>query len=125
MAEGRKLPKEKVLQIAKGRIWTGEDAKGLGLVDELGGFPEALSLAKKAAKIPDSEEVNLKVFPPKKTPLQMIFEEGSHDRDSGDAAVAALGMKLKELQPVMRKIQMMLPRNDPGVLSMPVPEGNP
>jgi protease-4 len=125
VAEGRKLPKEKVLQIAKGRIWTGEDAKGLGLVDELGGFPEALSLAKKAAKIPDSEEVNLKVFPPKRTPIQMLFEEGSHGRDSDDTAVAALAMKLKELQPVMRKIQMMLPLSDPGVLSMPVPEGNP
>jgi len=126
VAEGRNLPKEKVLQIAKGRIWTGEDAKGLGLVDELGGFPEALSLAKKAAKIPDSEDVNLKIFPPKKSPLQMIFEEGSHDRDSGDeAAIAALGMKLKEFQPYVRKLQMMLPISDPGVLSMPVPEGNP
>jgi len=36
VAEGRNLPKDKVLQIAKGRIWSGQDAKNLGLVDELG-----------------------------------------------------------------------------------------
>ena len=42
VAEGRKLPKEKVLEIAKGRIWSGQDAKNLGLVDELGGYDTAL-----------------------------------------------------------------------------------
>src|ERR1035438_7287096 len=53
VADGRKLPKEKVLEIAKGRIWSGQDAKNLGLVDELGGYDTALKLAKKAAGIPD------------------------------------------------------------------------
>src|SRR5262249_15761675 len=67
VAEGRRLPKERVLEIAKGRIWTGEDAKALGLVDELGGFPEALNLAKKAAGIPETEEVKLEVFPRKRS----------------------------------------------------------
>ena len=57
VADGRRLPKEKVLEIAKGRIWSGQDAKNLGLVDELGGFDTALNLAKKAAGIADSEDV--------------------------------------------------------------------
>ena len=73
VAEGRKLPKEKVLEIAKGRIWTGEDAKGLGLVDELGGMSTALKLAKKAAGIPDAEDVKLQVFPKAKSPLEQIL----------------------------------------------------
>jgi protease IV len=38
VADGRKIPKEKVLEIAKGRIWSGEDALKIGLVDELGGL---------------------------------------------------------------------------------------
>jgi len=42
VAEGRGLPKEKVLEIARGRVWTGEDAKARGLVDELGGYPAAM-----------------------------------------------------------------------------------
>src|SRR5262249_14198507 len=41
-AEGRKLPKERVLEIAQGRVWTGEDALGIGLVDALGGYGEAM-----------------------------------------------------------------------------------
>ena len=67
VAEGRKLPKEKVLEIAKGRIWSGADAKNLGLVDELGGYDMALKLVKKAIGVADSEDVNLMVYPrPKK-----------------------------------------------------------
>ena len=41
VAEGRSLPKERVLDIARGRIWTGEDARKLGLIDELGGYKTA------------------------------------------------------------------------------------
>jgi protease-4 len=46
VAEGRKLPPERVREIAKGRVWTGVQAKQLGLVDELGGFYEAVDKAK-------------------------------------------------------------------------------
>src|SRR5262245_55512347 len=75
VAKGRNLPKEKVLQIAKGRIWTGEAAKGLGLIDALGGFDVALGLAKEAAKIPNDQEVNVVLFPKKKTFLEMLSRE--------------------------------------------------
>ncbi|MCI0567389.1 MAG: signal peptide peptidase SppA [Acidobacteria bacterium] len=125
VAEGRNLPKEKVLQIAKGRIWTGEDAKELGLVDELGGFPEALRLAKQAAKIPEKEEVNLKVYPPKKTPFQMLFEEGPHSSDPGEAAVAALARDMKQIQPYIRRIKMLALGPETGVLTMPPVEAKP
>jgi len=125
VAEGRNLPKEKVLQIAKGRIWTGEDAKGLGLVDELGGFPEALRLAKQVAKIPEKEEVNLKVYPPKRTPFQMLFEEGPHSSDPEEAAMTALARDLKMIQPYIRRIKMLAMGPESGVLSMPPVEGQP
>jgi len=45
VAEGRKLPVEKVREIADGRIFSGETAKGLGLVDQLGNFQDAVDLA--------------------------------------------------------------------------------
>ena len=125
VAEGRRLPKDKVLEIAKGRIWTGEDAKGLGLVDELGGFPEALRLAKQAAKIPEKEEVNLKVYPPKRTPFQMLFEEGPPSSEPEEAAVAALAKGVKEIQPYLRRIRMLVAAADAGVLTMPPMEARP
>ncbi len=123
VAEGRNLPKDKVLQIAKGRIWTGEDAKGLGLVDELGGYPEAMKLAREAAKIPEKEAVKVKIFPPKKTPFEMIFDQDRDDPD--EAAVAAVMQGLKALQPLIRQIRMMGIANDPGVLTMPPVETRP
>jgi protease-4 len=74
VAEGRKLPIQKVLDAAQGRVWTGEEAKGLGLVDELGGFPEALRLAREAAGIPPEAAVQLKLFPRTKTLLETIVD---------------------------------------------------
>jgi protease-4 len=46
VADGRHLPFDKVRDIAKGRVWTGAQAKQLGLVDEVGGFYEAVDKAK-------------------------------------------------------------------------------
>jgi len=51
VAEGRKLPIDKVREIADGRIFSGEMAKGLGLVDELGNFQDAVDLAAKMSGI--------------------------------------------------------------------------
>ncbi|MBF0550697.1 MAG: signal peptide peptidase SppA [Deltaproteobacteria bacterium] len=47
VAEGRKIPQDKIRTIADGRIFTGEQAKKLGLVDQLGGLADAVALAKK------------------------------------------------------------------------------
>jgi len=51
VAAGRHLPPERVREIAKGRVYTGAQAKQLGLVDELGGFYEAVNKAKQLAGI--------------------------------------------------------------------------
>jgi protease-4 len=49
VADGRHMSFDKVRDIAKGRVWTGAQAKDLGLVDELGGFYEAVDKAKALA----------------------------------------------------------------------------
>ena len=65
VAEGRKLPLGKVQAIAKGRVWSGADARGRGLVDELGGFWTAVADAKKLAHIAPGERVAFKIYPKK------------------------------------------------------------
>lgn len=52
IAEARKLPAASVRDIAKGRVWTGSQAKALGLVDELGDMDTALGFAREAAGLP-------------------------------------------------------------------------
>lgn len=70
VAEGRKLPPERVREIAKGRVWTGVQAKQLGLVDELGGFYEAVEKAKSLAGI--KGEVKLKKVGGSKSPFEAL-----------------------------------------------------
>ncbi len=73
VSEGRKMDKNEVDKIGKGRVWTGNQAKDLGLVDEIGGLSRALELAKELAGIPAEEEVRLVVWPKKARLLDIIF----------------------------------------------------
>lgn len=51
VAQGRNLPLERVLEIAGGRVWSGEDALDIGLVDGIGGLREAIALAADKAEL--------------------------------------------------------------------------
>jgi protease-4 len=61
VAEGRDLPVEKVQAFADGRVMTGEQALEVGLVDELGGFQDAVDLAKDLAELKGEPRL---VYPP-------------------------------------------------------------
>lgn len=63
VARGRRMPEEKVREIADGRIFTGEQAKDMGLVDELGGLNDAVDAAAKMAGITGEPKL---VYPEKK-----------------------------------------------------------
>jgi protease-4 len=124
VAEGRKLPKEKVLEIAKGRIWTGEDAKKIGLVDELGGYPTALKLVKEAIK--ETGDVRLRIYPKQKSTVEALMaqltgeEQGESSESAATVSTATLGSGMEELRPVLRLLKALSPREaDAGVLAMP------
>jgi protease-4 len=51
VGKARKMTRDQVDKIARGRIWSGEDAKGLGLVDQIGGLQDAVASAAKRAKL--------------------------------------------------------------------------
>lgn len=74
-AAARHMAPEKVDEIAQGRVWTGEQARQLGLVDELGGLYKAIDIAKQRARIPAEEEVNLVVYPPRRSFFELISDE--------------------------------------------------
>ena len=74
VAAGRKLPLEKVREIARGRVWTGADAKARGLVDEFGGFRAALEATKALAGIPADSDINLIHYPRKKSPMEELAD---------------------------------------------------
>ena len=74
VALGRNLPREKIAQIADGRIFSGEQAKSLGLVDELGNLEDAIKYAAEQSGISGEPDV---VYPEKKRPslLDYVIEE--------------------------------------------------
>lgn len=57
VAEGRHMKKERVLQIAEGRVWDGRKAKTIGLVDEMGSLDTAVAWAAKQAELKDNYDV--------------------------------------------------------------------
>ncbi|KAA6308137.1 Protease 4, partial [termite gut metagenome] len=70
-AEGRNMNKKEVDKIAQGRVWTGTDAKELGLVDELGNIDKALEIAVRKA---DVESYTVMAYPEKKDFLSSLLE---------------------------------------------------
>jgi protease-4 len=83
VAEGRDLPRERVHELARGRVWTGADAKDNGLVDELGGIDTALDLARKKAGL--ASDAPIRVYP-HTSPLERLRPpESSEDRTAASA----------------------------------------
>lgn len=85
VAESRHTTPERIDAIAQGRVWTGRQARELGLVDQLGGLDAAIAVAKQRARIPADEDVELVVFPPRRS-----FYETVANQFSGGSASAML-----------------------------------
>ena len=72
MADGRGIPVSKVDSLARGRVWSGAEALKNGLIDGLGGMPEALDMAAEMAGI---SAYRLKSLPKFKSGLQRFMED--------------------------------------------------
>ncbi len=77
VAAGRKLSYEHVDSIGQGRIWSGADAKRVGIVDTLGGFLDAVGYAKQVAKLEDCDYV---VLPAPKTGFGSMVSDFAQDQ---------------------------------------------
>lgn len=71
VADGRNMTRDQVHEIAQGRVWTGEKAKEIGLVDALGGLDEAMEIAKNMAGL---ESYRVTEYPRTKDPFQQFLE---------------------------------------------------
>ncbi len=89
VAEGRKMTIEQVDNIGQGRVWSGFDAKRIGLVDDFGGIDKAIEEAVKLAKLTEYKVIE---FPKQKEFFQQIMDEFSGE----DATTKALQKELGE-----------------------------
>jgi protease-4 len=72
VAEGRGMKVADVDSIGQGRVWSGEDALAIGLVDRLGGIDDAIACAARMAEV---ENYRVLEFPEKKDPFQQMVED--------------------------------------------------
>ncbi len=77
VAEARGKEYDAIDEVAQGHVWLGTQALENGLVDELGGFERAISMAKERAGIKEDEDVSLVTYPATKNLLEIIFEDSS------------------------------------------------
>jgi protease-4 len=101
VAQDRQMNVEEVLDVAKGRIWSGADAKERGLIDELGGFDVALRVARTEAGLDPNAPFKITVFPHPKRLIDMIFER-EPDSSESEAMVAATRQALEKFRPLYK-----------------------
>jgi protease-4 len=104
VSEGRDISISQADSIAQGRVWSGEQALEIGLVDALGGMPEALELAAELAELSDYRLLELPKF---KTGLERILEDMGMSASLGAEQVleAELG---REWAAILKKLKVQL-----------------
>ena len=76
VADGRGMTKEQVDAIGQGRVWSGENAKEIGLIDEFGGLKDAIKLAAEMEGLNEYRTVSLPVL---EDPFQELFKMGGNN----------------------------------------------
>ncbi len=119
VAQGRDMLPEQVDKIAQGRVWTGVDAKQLGLVDQLGGLDDAVTAA---ANLAGLNEYRREWVEPTLPPMQALMAHLLESTGLGSMASGAVGTPLKQAlqsmprswwQPLGRQLQAFLALRDP------------
>ncbi|MEU6792343.1 signal peptide peptidase SppA [Nonomuraea wenchangensis] len=110
VASSRDLSRERTHELARGRVWTGADARANGLVDELGGLEDALALARKRAGLSESAPVRMY---PRINPLERLRGPDS----SEDKSAALARIRLDAWGPLARlSAELGLPAAGPLIL---------
>ena len=72
VAQSRHMTLAQADNVARGRVWTGRQAKAHGLVDDLGGLDTALDYAAQQLKVHDRSHLNIEVFPRPQSPWEKL-----------------------------------------------------
>ena len=120
VSSGRKLPTDRVREIAKGRVWTGAQAHALGLVDQLGGFYDAVDKAKILAGM--TGEPVLKNMTSPRSPFEMFSRAfGASSTSLRSLAVAAQLLSDPHAQNALGQLNQARVRAEGGNVLAPLP----
>lgn len=113
VSQSREIPLEQVDKVAQGRVWTGQDALEFGLIDKIGDFDDAVSLAAELAKV---DQYNLYWVEEPLSPAQQFIQDFMN-QVSVHLGIDATAMLPQALQPVAKQViqdtNMLQSFNDP------------
>lgn len=109
VAAGRHMSVAAVDKIGKGRVWTGAQAKQLGLVDDLGGIDRAIQVAKQLAGIPSGASVHIVRYPRQKSLIEQLFEHEENPMSESRAQTLAALVRRLMLEQVSEPVQARMP----------------
>ena len=104
-AKGRNMPVERLRRLASGRVWSGLEAKQVGLVDVLGNYDDALRIAARRAGL-KTDDFRVQRLPRQRTALENILH--MVDGDSDEAKTRALKAELGPFYPAYEQYQRLL-----------------
>ena len=102
VAEGRNMTKEAANDIGQGKVWTGYDAKSIGLIDTYGGLEKAIKIA---AELADIEEYRVISLPKKKDPFTELALQLEGKTNISKIILKKLGFETTIIQPVEKLIR--------------------
>ncbi|HEX5065383.1 MAG TPA: signal peptide peptidase SppA [Myxococcota bacterium] len=109
VAAGRPLDRSQVDAVGQGRVWTGAQAKEVGLVDELGGLRAAIAVGKKRLDIAEDADVALVVFPAPRSLVEQIQDAFTGARTSLLPAPALLAEVARRAEPWLEALESGVP----------------
>lgn len=115
VAESRSSTPEKIDAVAQGRVWTGRQARDIGLVDELGGLPRALAIAQQRAGIARDAAVQVVIYPPRPSvfeALTTMFGGGGQGGMRASVAEALLSQDERQALGAIRRPMQLLRRGE-------------
>ncbi|HUX78816.1 MAG TPA: signal peptide peptidase SppA [Alphaproteobacteria bacterium] len=118
VAMGRHMTPEQVEKVARGRVWTGEQALALGLVDQLGGLHTAIDLAKQEAGLP--HDAGVEIYPRQRTFLESVVTLFDRKDETSLHETGILGAFLQPFKKIMAVFSLILSSEE--ILYVPVGE---
>jgi protease-4 len=105
VAQGRKMTVEAVDKIGKGRVWSGVQAKEIGLVDELGGLDRAIEIAKQLSNIPAGESVHIVRYPEEKSFFEQFLQrQKDNNMSESQSLESMINHILSQMDPVQARM---------------------
>jgi protease IV len=108
VSEGRKKSFDDIEKIAQGRVWSGSDALGLGLVDEIGGMSRAIEIAKQEAGIKPGQEITVVQYP---SEMELGFQ---------DMLPGLIGVDIKKIDDNLKLLKFILEKNGNAMTMLPL-----